>query len=183
MTTFFELLQFHLDRADPLEELSLLGLALLFLLALLALGKQRAGIIQQLPLPLAGLDGVHGVIGCDRFDHHPSTDCLHGDSGLELRALCAALAHEWMPPLRGATPPQRLTISPAQTNQCTSDALRLANYYNIATEGSYHLIGMSMPQNNPRLLLRFRFRYLGMLKLMANMCVGWLARFVANRLC
>ena len=53
---FFELLQLHLELADLLEQLSLLGLALLFVLALAAPYEQLAGTIKELPLPLAHLD-------------------------------------------------------------------------------------------------------------------------------
>ena len=55
---FFEPLQFHLELADLLEQLSVLGLTLLLVLALLASRKQLTGTIQQLLLPLADLDGV-----------------------------------------------------------------------------------------------------------------------------
>ena len=92
---FFEPLQLHLQLADLLEQLSLLGLTLLLVLALLAAGEQLAGAIQQLPLPLTDLDGVDGVIGGDLLDRLAATDRLHGDLGLELGAMGAALAHWW----------------------------------------------------------------------------------------
>jgi len=92
---FFEPLQLHLELADLLEQLSLLGLTLLLVLALLAAGEQLAGAIQKLPLPLADLDGVDGVISGDLLDRLAATDRLHGDLGLELGAMGAALAHWW----------------------------------------------------------------------------------------
>ena len=78
--------------ADLLEQLSLLGLAPLLALALLAPGKQRAGAIQQLPLPLAHLNRVDGMISADLLDRLAATDRLNGDLGLELRAVVMALA-------------------------------------------------------------------------------------------
>ena len=66
--TFFEPLQFHLELADLLEQLCLLGLPFLFALALLAPGEQVAGAVQQLPLPLAHLDRVDGVVGGNLLD-------------------------------------------------------------------------------------------------------------------
>ena len=89
--------QLHLQPPDLLEQLSLLGLSLLLVLGFLAPGELLAGSIQELPLPLANLDGVDGVIGGDLLDRLAATDRLHGDSGLELRAVCAALAHRWEP--------------------------------------------------------------------------------------
>ena len=59
--------------------------------------------IQQLPLPLAHLDGMDGVISGDLLDRLAATDRLHGDPGLELGAVGAALAHRWEP-RSGAVP-------------------------------------------------------------------------------
>ena len=101
--SFFEPLQLHLQPSDLLEKLSLPGQALTSLLALLAPGEQLAGSEQQLPLPLAHLDGVDGVVGGDLLDVLAATDRLHGDSGLELRAVDSGLAH-WWEPLSGAVP-------------------------------------------------------------------------------
>jgi hypothetical protein len=92
-----------LELADLLEQLSLLGLNLLFVLALLAAGEQLAGAIQQLPLSLAHLDGMDGVISGDLSDRLATTDRLHGDSGFEIGTVGAALAHRWEP-LSGAVP-------------------------------------------------------------------------------
>ena len=75
---FFEPLQFHLELADLLEQLSFLGLALLLGRALLASRKQFTGTIQQLPLPLAHLDRMDGVVG--------------GISWIVLRPLIASMA-------------------------------------------------------------------------------------------
>ena len=100
---FFEPLQLHLQPPDLLEQLCFLGLPLLLVLALLAAGEQLAGTIQQLPLPLAHLDGVDGVIGGDLLNRLAATDRLHGDPGLELGAVGSALAHRWEP-LSGAVP-------------------------------------------------------------------------------
>ncbi|MCX5951474.1 MAG: hypothetical protein NT158_10070 [Cyanobacteria bacterium] len=47
--TFFEPLQLHLQPADLLEQLCLLGLPVLLVLGLLAPGKQLACSIEQLP--------------------------------------------------------------------------------------------------------------------------------------
>jgi len=82
---FFKPLQLHLQLADLLEHLSLLGLNLFLVLALLAAGEHHlAGAIQHLPLPLAHLDGVYGVISCDLLDRLATADRLHGDPGLEV---------------------------------------------------------------------------------------------------
>ena len=89
-----------------MEQLFLLGLALLLVLALLALGEQFAGVIEQLPLPLTHLDGV---IGGNPLDRLAATDRIHGDPGLELGAV--------------GTPPQRLTMGPVQKNQTSSQTL------------------------------------------------------------
>ena len=116
----FEPLQLHLELADLLEQFSVLGLALLLLLARLASRKQLTGTIQKLLLPLTHLNRVDGVIGGDLLDRLAATNRLHGDSGLEFGTVGAALAHEWSPHFRGGTPPQRLTMGPVQKNQTTS---------------------------------------------------------------
>ena len=54
------------------------------LLALLALGEQLAGAIKQLPLQLAYLDRVDGVIGSDLLNCLAATDRFHGDIGTEV---------------------------------------------------------------------------------------------------
>ena len=56
--------------------------------------------------PLAHLDRVNGVIGGDLLESLAATDRLHGDSGLELRAVGAAFAHGWETLLSGSLPPQ-----------------------------------------------------------------------------
>jgi hypothetical protein len=71
--------------------------------ALLATGEQLTGAIQELPLPLAHLDGMDSVISGDLLDRLATTDRLHGDPGLELGAVGAALAH-WWEPRSGAMP-------------------------------------------------------------------------------
>ena len=117
---FFEPLQLHLQPPDLLEQLGLLGLSLLLVLALLAPGEQLAGALQQLLLPLADLDRVDGVVGGDLLDRLAATDRLHGDLGLELGTVGAVLAHRWEPLFRGGAPPQRLTMGAVQKNQSTS---------------------------------------------------------------
>ena len=69
-------------------------------------GEQLAGPVQELPLPLAHLNRVDGVIGSDLLDRLAATNRLHGDSGLELGTMGAALAHRWEP-LSGAVPSLR----------------------------------------------------------------------------
>jgi len=78
-------------------------MALVLVLGLHAPGEQLAGALQHLLLPLAHLDGVNGVISGDLLDGLAATDRLHGDPGLELGAVSAALAH-WWEPLSGAVP-------------------------------------------------------------------------------
>ncbi len=104
---FFEPLQLHLQPPDLLEQFSLLGLTLLVVLtmlvvlALLAKGQQLTGTIKRLALPLAHLDRVDGVIGCNLLDRLAATDRLYDDHVLELVAMGAARAHGWEP-LSGA---------------------------------------------------------------------------------
>ena len=92
-----------LELSDLLEQLGLFGLALAGVLALLTPGEQLTGAIQQLALPLAHLNRVNGVISGDLLDRLAATDRLHGDLGLELGAVGAALAH-WWEPRSGAVP-------------------------------------------------------------------------------
>jgi len=101
--TFFEALQLHLQLADLLEQLCLLGLSFVLVLALFAPGEQLAGSIKQLALLLAHLDRADGVIGSDLLDRLSATDRLHGDSALEFGTVGAALAHRWEP-RSGAVP-------------------------------------------------------------------------------
>jgi hypothetical protein len=100
---FFQPLQLHLELADLLEQLSLLGLALVLGLRLLAPGEQVAGALQELLLPLAHLDRVHRVVSGNLLERLATTDRLHGDPGLELGAVGSAFAHRWEP-LSGAVP-------------------------------------------------------------------------------
>ncbi len=76
-----------------MKQLGLLGLPLVLVLALLPPGEKLAGTIEQLPLPLTHLDRVNGMVGGDLLDRLAATDRLHGDPGLELGAVRAALAH------------------------------------------------------------------------------------------
>jgi hypothetical protein len=94
---FFEPLQLHLQPADLLEQFSFLDLYFLFVLALATACEQLADAIQQLPLPLAHLDGMNGVISGDLLDRLATTDRLHGDPRLALGTVGAALAHWWEP--------------------------------------------------------------------------------------
>jgi len=74
-------------------------------------GEQLAGPVQELPLPLAHLNRVDGMIGSDHLDRLAATNRLHSDSGLELGTVGAALAQllrrrlrlRWEP-LSGAVP-------------------------------------------------------------------------------
>ena len=101
--TFFEPLQLNLQLADLLEQLSLLGLPFLLVFALLAPREQHASTVQQLALPLAHLDRVDAVVSRNLLDRLAATDRLHGDPGLEIGAVGAALAH-WWEPRSGAVP-------------------------------------------------------------------------------
>ncbi len=94
--TFFQPLQLHFELADLLEQLSLLGLACVLGLRVLAPGEKVAGTLQQRLLPRAHLDRVHrGVVGGNLLERLATTDRLHGDlpqaeafgSGLELGAM------------------------------------------------------------------------------------------------
>ena len=92
-----------MQLADLLEQFRLLGLALAFGFCLLSTREQLTGALQQLLFPLAHLDRVNAVISGDLLDGLAATDRLHGDLGLELGAVGAALAH-WWEPLSGAVP-------------------------------------------------------------------------------
>ena len=81
-------LPIYWNSSAPVARLSLL-------FGLLATGEQLTGAIQELPLPLAYLDGGYGVISGDLLDRLATTDRLHGDPGLELRAVGVSLAHWW----------------------------------------------------------------------------------------
>ena len=105
-----------MELADLLEQLSFFSLALLLDLALLASRKQLTGTIQQLPLPLADLNGMNGVISIDLLDRLEATDPLHGDKGLEFGTVSAARVYAWEPHSRGDTPYQRLRIGLVQKN-------------------------------------------------------------------
>jgi hypothetical protein len=100
---FFEPLQLHLQPPDPLEQLGLFGLGFLPVIALFGTVEQLNVAIHELPLPLSHLDRVDGVVSGDLLDRLAATDGLHGDSGLELGAVGAALIH-WWEPLSGAVP-------------------------------------------------------------------------------
>ena len=101
--SFFEPLQLHLELANLLDQLRFLGLNFLFVLALAAPCEQLAGTIQKLPLPMAHLDRVNGVISSDLLDRFATTDRIHGELGLELGAVGGALVHRWEP-RSGAVP-------------------------------------------------------------------------------
>ena len=79
------------------------GGPVLLVLGLLAPDEQLAGSIEQLPLPLAHLDWMDGMVGGDLLDRLAATDRLHGDPGLELGTVGAALTHRWEP-LSGTVP-------------------------------------------------------------------------------
>ena len=61
-------------------------------LRFLVAGEQFTGTLQQLLLPLAHLDRGNLVIGGDLLECLTTTESLHGDFGLELRAVGAAYA-------------------------------------------------------------------------------------------
>lgn len=117
---YIQPLQLYFVLADLLEQLSLLAMAFVLGLGLLAPGEQVAGALQQLLLPLAHLNRVHRMVGGNLLERLATTDRLHGDLGLELGAMSAAFAHLWEPPLRGGAPPHRLTMNAVQKSQTTS---------------------------------------------------------------
>jgi len=59
--------------------------------------EQLTGAIQELALPSAHVDRVDAVVSGEVSDRLAATCRIHGDSGLELRAVAAALAHWWEP--------------------------------------------------------------------------------------
>jgi len=54
-------------------------------------------------LKVTDLDRVDGEVSGDLLDRLAATDRLHGDTGLELKAVGSALAH-WWEPRSGAVP-------------------------------------------------------------------------------
>ena len=109
----------HLQPADLLKKLSLLGLPVLLVLGLHALGEHLADSVQKLPLPLAHLDRVVGVIGSDLLDRLPPTDRLQGDSSLKLGTMGARLligeSH-----FQGRYPASEVNDGTVQKSQTTS---------------------------------------------------------------
>ena len=95
----FEQLQIHLELSDLMDQLSLLGLDLGALLALVGAGERLTVTIEKLPLPLAHLDGVNGVVGSDLLDRLAATDRFHSDLDPEFGTVGvgAALTHRWEP--------------------------------------------------------------------------------------
>jgi hypothetical protein len=85
----FEPPQLRLLPPDLLEQLGLLGLFLLFVLGLVAPGKQLTGANEELPLLLAHLDRMDGIVGGDLLDRLAAADRLHGEPGLELGTVSA----------------------------------------------------------------------------------------------
>ncbi len=85
------------------EQLCLFGLVLFLVLSLVEPCVQLSDAIQKLRHLLNDLDGVDGVISDKLLDSLAATDRLHGDPGLELGAVGAALAH-WWEPRSGAAP-------------------------------------------------------------------------------
>ena len=84
---------------------------------------------------------MNGVICGNLLESLATTDCLHGDSGLELRAVDAAFAHEWEPPSQGRYPASRLTMGPVQKNQTTSvlDKLLRCSFSTRSHQADYRL--------------------------------------------
>ncbi|MCX5938107.1 MAG: hypothetical protein NTW02_07890 [Cyanobium sp. LacPavin_0920_WC12_MAG_62_9] len=117
---FFKPLQLHLELANLMEQLSFLGMALVVGLRFISTREQLTGTLQSLPLPLAHLDRVNGVIGGDLLECLASTDRLHGDSGPKLRAMSAAFANGLKSSSQGCWPDSRLTVEPIQKNQINS---------------------------------------------------------------
>ena len=74
----------------------------------------------------AELNRVDGVIGGVLLDRLTATDCLHGDSGLELGAVAVALAHEWEPPFQGRYPTSEVNDwnCPEKTDQLIAHVLK-----------------------------------------------------------
>jgi hypothetical protein len=77
--------------------------------------RRRKTTPKQLRTGHGYLNYARGVIShgshCDLLDHlAASSDDLHGEPGLELRTVGAALAHGWQPLFRSGAPPKRLTM-------------------------------------------------------------------------
>lgn len=93
----FQALQAFLKLSDLPEQISLLSLALVLGLSLLAPSEQLTGALQQLLPPLAHLDGVNGVVSGELLERLSATGRLHGEPGLELWTVGRALDHRWGP--------------------------------------------------------------------------------------
>jgi len=119
------------------------------LLALVTTGNKCTGFIQELPLPLAHLDQVNGMFGSVLMDRLTATDCINGDSGLELRAVGAALVHRWVP-LSGHYPVLEVKDGTYPENQSTSHGmcwqlleLRALKLNILLIEGKGYVFGAS----------------------------------------
>src|SRR5947209_6500982 len=89
--TSLQPLDFHVESADPLVELGLGGLLLLPLEAA-AVAEQALGPVEELPLPLADLDGMD-LEGLRQVGDGPGLlGGLQGDLGLEGGRMPLALA-------------------------------------------------------------------------------------------
>jgi hypothetical protein len=62
---------------------------------------------------------VYRIACVDLLDCIAAADPLHGDVGLELSAVVAAIDHRRDLPLRGSAMPQRLTMGAVQKSQTT----------------------------------------------------------------
>jgi hypothetical protein len=73
-----------------LEQFSFFGLARAAVLALLATIEQLTDAIEELLLPLTHLDGMDGVISCNRLDCDLGFENLYVDLGFEFTTMSEA---------------------------------------------------------------------------------------------
>jgi hypothetical protein len=83
--------------------------------------------MQQLPLPLAHLDGVNGVISCDLLDGLATADRLHGDPALNSGLWVQRL-------LIGGSPDQgRYPVSEVHDGACPEKPVHLTLWWHYTT--------------------------------------------------
>jgi len=83
---------------------------------------------------------MDGMVGGDFLDRLAATDHLHGDPGLDLGTVGAALAYQWEP-LSGAVPPSEVSDGDCPEN---TDHLRPNQFYQwmVATAARMLLQGV-----------------------------------------
>jgi hypothetical protein len=116
-----------------LENLGPPGFALDRVLALLAPADQLSGGVQELPRPIARLTRVDGGVCSNLLARLVAIDYLHSESGLELGAMGADLAHWWWSPFQG-----RYTATEGNDGACPEKPDHLKQSISNAVDKRYN---------------------------------------------